>query len=242
MKMKISGLMIVVLAFFLNAFGESLELRFVIHPRLDPVQVATDSMQTPAENDSIRVVRIYGGKICKGKVSSKVVLETLQRVHPDCAMPTDYFFDSAAGTPRIIASNIKPPDSLAFVKPWHIVAVDSLRVGIFSLYTPDYGVKRDLGKGIRFDYDVRQAARKVITELENRCDVLILLTDIPKYAAEGLALELKDRIDWIVSTDYQSTQDTSWGSTRWRSIKNGYTGVLRLDANRNPHWSEVKRP
>ena len=222
---------------------EIIDLNFFIEPRFEAAEI--ESLTTIIENslcDSIKQNNFFAGRILKNAESDSLVLFALESLPCDFASPTDYFFFDTNSNVNILASNIFS-DSISFLEN-AIVETDSFKVGIFSLYTPDFVVKNNINPNVFFEFNVFKIAEKQVNILKEKTDFIILLSNLTKFIDEDIVKNLP--IDAVISFDYQSKRDEIFSNkrTHFYSIltKYGKFGKLRLKYEKGKikkDWEEI---
>lgn len=225
---------------------EYLDLNFFIEPRFDPDDINLINFHLKnVYNDSISQVNILAGRIIKKPVPDSLTINFINYLQPDIAVPTDFHFRYHDVTFDLLMSNVKH-DSIRILEK-HILQTDSMKIGFFSIYTPDWIVKNKLEDHCNFDYDFFELSRKIAHELASQTDFVILLSNLSKYIDEDITRNLP--IDAVISFDYQKSVNTRWnkGKTHFYSIqsRDGFFGRLRLKCDQqriSQNWYEVVFP
>ncbi len=208
---------------------ELLELNFFIEPEFDPIEANfVNFLLRNIKNDSIPQFNIFAGDIIKNSVPDSIVSQFLNFVQPDLAAPIDFLFNDYNIDFSLLMSNVKC-DSVAILDRF-IIEADSMKIGIFSIYTPDWTVKNNLPEFVEFDFEVFNLSKQIASELAAEADFVIMLSNLSKYIDADLIRSLP--IDAAVSFDYQKTQNQKMnnGKTSYFSIltNQGKYGKLRL--------------
>ncbi len=243
MKIKIIVFMIFLIPFMVDSI-EIVDLNFFIEPRFEAAEI--ESLATIIKNslcDSVKQVNFFAGRIMKNAESDSLVLFALNTLPCDFACPTDYFFYDANSNVSLLASNIFS-DSISIFENT-IIEADSFKVGIFSLYSPDFTVKNEINPNVDFEFDVFKVAEKQINILKEKTDFIILLSNLTKFIDEDIVENLP--IDAVISFDYQSKRDEIFSNkrTHFYSVltKYGKFGKLRLKYEKGKikkEWIEEK--
>ena len=117
--------------------------------------------------------------------------------------PNDYLHYFREDKPGfgLLASNIES-DSILIAKNFKL-SNDSLKIGIFTIYTPDIGVKQDYADGVFIDGDVIDESIKQTRELEKSgCNYIIMLTSLSSFVVNYIIKEVE--LDGVVSYDYKT--------------------------------------
>ena len=223
---------------------EIVDLNFFIEPCFEAAEI--ESLATIIENslcDSIKQINFFAGRILKKAESDSLILFALESLPCDFACPTDYFFYYENSNVSLLASNIFS-DSISI---WEnaIIEADSFKIGIFSLYSPDFTVKNNLNPNVDFEFDVFKIAEKQVKILKEKTYFIILLSNLTKFIDEDIVENLP--IDAVISFDYQSKRDELFSNkrTNFYSVltKYGKFGKLRLTYEKgkiNKKWIEEK--
>jgi len=222
---------------------EIIDLNFFIEPRFEAAEI--ESLTTIIENslcDSIKQNNFFAGRILKNAESDSLVLFALESLPCDFVCPTDYFFYNTNSNVSLLASNIFS-DSISILEN-AIIEADSFKVGIFSLYSPDFTVKNEINPKVEFEFDVFEVAEKQVNILKEKTDFIILLSNLTKFIDEDIVKNLP--IDAVISFDYQSKRDEIFSNkrTHFYSIltKYGKFGKLRLKYEKGKikkEWEEI---
>jgi len=200
--------------------------------------------QQSSRSDSIDCYDIFSGRILSRYEGDIFPLAFLNYVNCDIASPTDYLFtiDTSQLDFDLLASNISS-DSLRIL-PFKILKSDSLKVGVFSLYTPDFFVKNEIGSKAKLNYDIFAIARAQTEFLRARTDVVVMISNLSKYIDSDIVNGLP--VDVVLSSDYLQKSDGFLNDrTRFYSIvsNKGEFGKLRLRYSAGTveyNWSEIK--
>ncbi len=225
---------------------EIIDLNFFIEPRFEAAEI--ESLTTIIENslcDSIKQNNFFAGRILKNAESDSLVLFALESLPCDFVCPTDYFFYNTNSNVSLLASNIFS-DSISILEN-AIIEADSFKVGIFSLYSPDFTVKNEINPKVEFEFDVFEVAEKQVNILKEKTDFIILLSNLTKFIDEDIVKNLP--IDAVISFDYQSKRDEIFSNkrTNFYSVltKYGKFGKLRLTYEKGKiksKWEEINLP
>ena len=181
------------------------------------------------DRDSITSIDILSGQILDEKKSDIYLLAFLNSISCDYACPTDYQFSrkNYGMQFKILASNIDC-DTLEIIDN-AIVESDSIKVGIFALYTPDFAVKNDLPEGIDFNPDVFRTAYRQAKVLAISCDYVLMLSNLGKFIDHDIVNNIP--VDVVVSFDYQKKENGYLANkrTRFYSIVSGNKKFGRLE-------------
>jgi hypothetical protein len=198
--------------------------------------------QENAANDSIISYNIFSGRILKKYEGDIFPLAFLNYVYCDLASPTDYYFEVRNNNLNfeILASNITS-DSIAIL-PFKIVETDSMKIGIFSIYTPDFVVKNEISSKVEFNFQVFAVTEAVAEFLASRTDLVIMISNLSRFIDKDI---VKDKaIDIVVSSDYSKSNNSLLNNkTPFYSIisNRGKFGRLRLIYSAGeikPYWYE----
>jgi len=224
---------------------EIIELNFFNQPKFDFFDFDTIENKINTVFDDSISTNIFCGKILDEAESDIFVLAFLNAVGCDVAIPTDYQFRSVNRNLnfQLLASNVKS-DSLIITEEI-IVSTDSLRVGIFSLVSPDFLVKNDIDPNLKFDYDIFEVAERKANELAEKTDFVIMLSNMTRYIDNDITRDLP--VDFVFSFDYQIKEEglLKNGSTYFTSLDSGkgIFGKLRLRFHNNEilySWEELE--
>ncbi len=220
-----------------------LDINFFVDPQFDFENSNLINFQIKnLANDSIPQITILSGDILSGGNADSLVINFLNKVKPNLALPTDYHFEQADIHFPLLATNISSY-SLNMITN-KIIHSDSISVGFLGIYSPDFSVKNDLGAEMNFHtFELIEKYSKVLAE---KVDVVILVSALGKYidadAVKGLP------IDYVLSFDYMNTRaQRFYNRTSFFSIRssNGDFGKLRLiykDGKVSHDWIKTKLP
>jgi len=221
-----------------------IDLNFFVEPHfeydnLNMVNFLIKNIQA----DSIQQVNIFGGKILQKAATDSMIIDFLNSVEPELTSPTDYLFSNQIIDFNLLASNIQS-DSIPIIKN-QIFVTDSIRVGIFAIYTPDFTVKNDLPEHVKFNFEIPDVIEEQVIQLAKQTDVIVMFSDLSKFIDADLMK--KYEIDAVVSFDYQKKRNERLANhkTRWYSIltNKGNYGKLRIKYTGGDYsvsWQEVE--
>ncbi|MCF7912116.1 MAG: hypothetical protein K9M99_06290 [Candidatus Cloacimonetes bacterium] len=209
---------IVLLALFLSlnmiVHADEISLNFFIHPQFEVEDIAGLAAQLQeATMDSVMSINIYAGEIFKPAMADSVILYYLGRLPGMLFSPNDFLHYHQEKYPSfgLLAANIES-DSVTTLKKF-VITVDTLKVGIFSIYTPDWFVKQQYAEGVSLRADVFTVARKQVEKLKAAgCDQIVMLTSLSKYVVDSMASEID--VDSIINFDYAKTKNTMMGKDK----------------------------
>lgn len=209
-------IIIVVFNFVLNA--EILDLNFFTEPHFGNIN-KTDFIKNNTVNDSIKQINIFGGKILKNVSRDSIIIAFLDSVNCDYTSPTDYMFSALDYKINfeILASNIVC-DSIPIITE-AIIETDSIKIGIFSLYTPDFVVKKSINPNAELSMKVFDIAKELTETLADKTDFVIMMSSLSKYIDNEITKDLP--IDAVVSFDYQKKRNEVLDNKR-----TNYFGIL----------------
>ena len=222
-----------------------IEINFFNHPRFDFFDFDTIEEKIKTNFTDSTSTNIFSGRILSETESDIFVLAFLNAVGCHFASPTDYMFKTSNRNLnfRIIASNISS-DSLTIYET-SIIESDSMRVGIFSLYTPDFLVKNDVNPYIEFDYGFFEKAEKLAGELAEQTDFVIMLSNLSRYIDSDITYD--QPIDFVFSFDYQVKNDgllankNTYFATLDSSLGSFGKLILKYHANEIIYsWEEIE--
>ncbi|MCD4828620.1 MAG: hypothetical protein K8R90_04210 [Candidatus Cloacimonetes bacterium] len=195
---------------FLMATLSALRLNVLVHPMLsDSLVSAGDSLLALVADDSAPL-------LCAGRTLARdvradttltpaaadsLVLAALRRAGCLWSAPSDYHW--LVRSDVITACNI----ATAWGTPAFIVLQgDSLRLGVAALYSPDTAVRYPPGPQARYLFDIPTLLPDVVDSLRTRCDLVLLLTNLPRHVLRPLLATLI--VDGIVSFDYMASRSS----------------------------------
>lgn len=225
---------ILILFFIINSnllAVNRIDFNFFVHPRFQTeyYDEINFSIFQATQNDSISQYNIFAGKILNRRDDDSTTVHFLNSVNCDFACPTDYYFSQIDFNPRfdIIAANIS--HNFHFLKSNKIINADSFRVGIFSIYTPDFTVRNDIDSAVTLDFDIQSVIQREVKSLSKQTDVIIMFSNLSKYIDKDLVKDTE--IDAVISFDYQKKKNkTFWNRTEFFSLLSSDKkfGKLRL--------------
>lgn len=228
-----------------SLFAEDyLDINFFIEPRFEHDQInMVNFLVKNIRNDSIRQVNAFAGRLLEYPQSDSLTAMFINALEPEIISPVDYFFYDKSINHNLLISNIES-DSIPIIKN-KIIQCDSFKVGIFSLYTPDFVVKNKIADHVRLDTKVFEIAKKQAKFLEKKTDYVIMLSNLTKYIDNDIVKDIE--VDAVVSFDYQKKRNEllSNRNTNFYSIltKNGNYGKLRLTYHNGKvrgKWKEIE--
>ena len=228
-----------------SLFAEDyLDINFFIEPRFEHNQInMVNFLVKNIRNDSIRQVNAFAGRLLVEPQSDSLIAIFINALEPEIVSPIDYFFFEKAIESELLISNIES-DSIPIIKN-KIIKCDSFKVGIFSIYTPDFVVKNTIAGHAKLDTKVFEIAKEQVKLLAKKTDFVIMLSSLSKYIDNDIVKNLE--VDAVVSFDYQKKRNEllSNRSTNFYSIltKHGNYGKLRLLYHKGKiqgKWKEIE--
>lgn len=191
-------------------FADSINLNFFFDVKIDSVAICSSDSLLFIQNEIQKITNdtlsdqsynFFLGEILEDGCSDSLIVHSLEKLLCDYSCPTDFdftYFPSILDY-KIIGSNINYIyENNAFTKEVFF-ETDSLKIGLLSVYTPDWIVKNRI-ENIEFDYSYNSDLKKRIIEMREKCDKIILLSNYSKYVNEKLSK--KWNVDYIISFDY----------------------------------------
>lgn len=228
-----------------SLFAEDyLDINFFIEPRFEHDQInMVNFLVKNIRNDSIRQVNAFAGRLLEEPQSDSLTAIFINTLGPEIISPVDYFFYDKSINHNLLISNIES-DSIPIIKN-KIIKCDSFKVGIFSIYTPDFVVKNKIAGHAKLDTKVFEIAKKQAEYLAKKTDYVIMFSNVTKYIDNDIVKNLG--IDAVVSFDYQKKRNELLSNriTNFYSIltKNGNYGKLRLKYHNGKIrgiWKEIE--
>jgi len=209
-----------------------LDINFFIEPQFEHEKINMVNFLTKnIKNDSIRQINAFAGKILAKPQSDSLTVNFINALLPEIISPVDFKFTVIDLQTPLLISNIES-DSISIIKT-KIVEADSFKLGLFSIYTPDFAVKNNIADNAKLSTNIFQIAKEQSEYLSAKTDFVIMLSNTGKYIDNDIVHDLN--INCVISFDYQKkTNGTlSNGKTKFFSIltKNGYYGKLRVSYN-----------
>lgn len=241
---KIFWIFCIILSTGIALAKDYLDLNFFIEPKFEHVEMnMVNFLVKNIRNDSIRQVNIFAGRMLALPQSDSLTVAFLNMIKPDLTSPVDYlFYDKNIGF-KLLISNIES-DSIPIIKNT-VIETDSFKVGIFSIYTPDFVVKNKIADHAVFDFDVFDIAWQQTNLLAKHTDYVIMLSNLSKYIDSDIVKELP--VDAVVSFDYQKKNNELLSNhlTIFYSVltNQGNYGKLRLtyrNGKIRENWQEIK--
>jgi len=239
---KIVSLIILCLA--TGLFAQSrLEINIFNHPQFEYEEINfVDFMFKNIKADSVSQINILSGKILSKPQNDSLTVSFLNRINPDIACPTDYYFQNTDDNFNLLSSNVSS-DSIFFMDSI-VVPADSFKVGFLAINSPDNFVKHGKPDHINFDYDMFDITRQKAKQLAQKCDVVVLLSNMGKYVDRSMIAETE--VDFVLSFDYQKKRNETFKSgQKFYSIitQKGKYGKLVLDYRHgklNTDWQQIE--
>ena len=227
-----------------TSVGEYIDINFFIEPRFDHEQIYMINFLTKnIRNDTIKQVNAFAGRILAEPQSDSLSALFINTLKPEIISPVDYFFFEKDLESDLLISNIES-DSIPIIKN-KIIKCDSFKVGIFSIYTPDFMVKNKIADHAKMNTDIFDIAREQTEFLEKQTDYIIMLSNVTKYLDNDIIKNLD--VDAVVSFDYQKKRNELLSNqhTNFYSIltKNGNYGKLSLiyhNGKVKEKWEEIE--
>lgn len=235
---------LVLLTLVAGLFAQSrLEINIFNDPQFSYEEVNfVDFMFKNIKADSVSQINILAGRVLGKPQNDSLTVSFLNRIKPDIACPTDYYFENKEDNFNLLSSNVSS-DSVFFMDSV-VVPADSFKVGFFAINTPDNFVKHGKPKHIEFDYGMFEITKQKAYQLSKKCDVVILLSNMGKYADSSMIEGTE--VDYVLSFDYQKKRNETFKSgQKFYSIisKNGKYGKLVLDYRHgklSSDWQQIE--
>ena len=243
--MKKIIMLIVVLLMLGSLFAEDyLDINFFIEPMFEHEQIyMVNFLVKNIRNDSIRQVNAFAGRLLAEPQSDSLTAFFINTVRPEIISPVDYFFYEKELYCDLLISNIVS-DSIPIIKN-KIIKCDSFKVGVFTIYTPDFMVKNNIADHAKMDTKVFIIAKEQAEYLAEKTDYVIMLSNVAKYIDNDIVKNLQ--VNAVMSFDYQKKNNEllSNRTTNFYSIltKNGKYGKLRLEYHNGKvqeKWEEIE--
>jgi len=237
-------LSLLLLSMFAGLFAQSrLEINIFNEPQFKYEEINfVDFMFKNNKAVSVAQINILSGKILSKPQKDSLTVSFLNRIKPDIACPADYYYKNTDDNFNLLSSNVSS-DSVFFMNTI-VVPADSFKVGFLAINSPDNFVKHGKPEHINFDYSMFEITKQVSKQLAQKCDVVILLSNMGKYVdksmIEGTA------VDFVLSFDYQKKRNETFKSgQKFYSIisKKGKYGKLILDYRHgklNSDWQQIE--
>jgi hypothetical protein len=209
---------ILVLALFLSlnmiVHTDEISINFFIHPQfeVDAMDVLAGQLQE-VTIDSVMSINVYAGEIFRPALADSAILDNLGRLPGMLFSPNDFLHHYQERFPSfgLLAANIES-DSVTTLKKF-VIKVDTLKVGIFSIYTPDWFVKQNYAEGVEIKADVFAVAKQQVSKLKaSGCQYIVMVTSLSKYVVNSMAMEIG--VDSIINFDYARTKNTLMGKDK----------------------------
>ena len=241
---KFIGVIFIISIFVLLPAEDYLDLNFFIEPKFEfKYTNFINFLIKNIRNDSIRQVNIFAGRILEKPQSDSLTVEFLNTIKPSLTSPVDYLFYEKNLNFKLLISNIES-DSIPIIKN-EIIRTDSMKVGIFAIYTPDFVVKNNIADHAKFDFDVFDIAKEQAEYLTKKTDYVIMLSNLSNYIDNDIVQDIP--VDVVVSFDYQKKSNELFSNllTMFYSIltNQGYYGKLRLvymNGRIRESWKEIE--
>ncbi|MFO7896710.1 MAG: hypothetical protein R6U84_07245 [Candidatus Cloacimonadales bacterium] len=207
--------------------ADYIDINLFVDPKfeLEELNLVNFQLKNLANNDSITQKTFLSGEIFRQPLSDSLFIASLNRLNPDFVLPTDFTFSGKDQEFNILATNLKS-DSLEIITNT-IIRSDSISVGIFSVYSPDFAVKNKLAAEL--DFATFHLIEQYSAALAEEVDLVILLSGLGKYIDRQAVKDLP--IDFVLSFDYMKKKPELMNSkTNFYSLisSEGSFGKLRL--------------
>jgi len=213
--MKNVSLLIFITFLSLNLLAE-IRINVIMNPIFSSTAGLTRIHEVVGDSLESHALILCGDVVSQNnsKATSKGILK---QIDPDVLIPTDFDFYRHSFGEKILASNIICKDSLGLI-PEFIIRKDSISVGIFSVYTPDYLVKEKNLPDISMDYRIKKMIRDKAESLSKTCNKIILFSFLSQIIDQEMVKDTP--IDAVVSLDYFKAKDTQVnnGKTKYFSF------------------------
>ncbi|MCD4795687.1 MAG: hypothetical protein K8R49_00750 [Candidatus Cloacimonetes bacterium] len=243
--MKKLIVIVFIIGFAAGSFAEDyLDMNFFIEPKynFDKTNLINFHVKN-IRNDSIRQVNIFAGRILEKPRSDSMTVSFLNAIQPHLSSPVDYLYYEKDVEFKLLISNIES-DSIPIIKN-EIIKTDSMKIGIFSIYTPDFVVKNNIAAHSEFDFNVFEIAKEQAEYLAKRTDYVIMLSSLSKYIDNDVVKNIP--VDAVISFDYQKKTNSVLSNhlTKFYSIltNQGRYGKLRLiykNGKIKKKWQEIE--
>jgi hypothetical protein len=223
---KTLSLLLIIISFQLVA-ADYIDINLFVDPKfeVEELNLVNFQLKNLASNDSIIQKTFLSGDIFRQPVSDSLFIASLNLLEPDFVLPTDFTFSGKNQKFSILGTNLKS-DSLKIVTNT-IIRSDSISVGVFSIYSPDFAVKNKLQAQV--DFKTFDLIKQYSQALAEEVDVVILLSSLGKYIDRQAVKNLP--IDFVLSFDYMKKRaELMNGQTNFYSLisSDGSFGKLRL--------------
>jgi 2',3'-cyclic-nucleotide 2'-phosphodiesterase (5'-nucleotidase family) len=229
------------------SISKVVNLHFFIEPKfqLEAVEKINSSIKKHTHNDSIQAYHFFCGTILNKKHSDEHLIRFLNTLDCDFASPVDYQFTANQNIQnfKLISSNIQ--SSALKINQYELILLDSLKIGIITINSPDQFVKNKIDGKAVLDYDFFEKTQKIAKELQKKTNFIILLSNLSKEIDEDLTQNVP--VDVVISFDYQSRPNGKLSNkrTQWYSSKAniGTMGTLQVQYEKGKvthKWFEKK--
>jgi len=237
-------LSLILLSLAVGLFAQSrLEINIFNDPQFKYEEVNfVDFMFKNIKADSVSQINILSGKILSKPQNDSLTVSFLNRIKPDIACPTDYYFTKTDENFNLLSSNVSS-DSVFFMDSI-VVPADSFKVGFFAINSPDEFVKHGRPGHINFDYAMFEITKQKAKQLSQKCDVVVLLSNMGKFVDKSMIAGTE--VDFVLSFDYQKKRNETFKSgQKFYSIisKMGKYGKLVLDYRHgklSSDWQQIE--
>lgn len=228
----------------LNALDE-IDLNFVNEPQFTNLESDIKKLNTVLSAQKNAHLNIFAGKIIKQNHSDSLLIDTLNKLKCNLAVPVDFTFEKPKLKPKfkILSSNISA-SNLNIYKTYTI-KTDSMKIALIAVYTPDVLVYGKISSNAKFDYDFFKKIRNKANELKKKgVDKIILVSNLSKTIDKKITMNTP--IDAVLSFDYKK-RDSGWLSKNVKfysvlSYKRKF-GKLKIIYNKGKiklRWATVK--
>lgn len=219
---------------------QNVQLQVINYPEFN--ELSADSLNKQiSRTDSLLQINFLTGNLFKQNPGDSTLAVYYDSLNFHYFMPTDYSFNYWADSLyfQILASNIEA-DSVVVLENL-VVHADSMQVGIFGIYSPDYMVLNQVNSNVNFDYDVFEVAKKQAQKLQD-CNIIIMFSNLGKYIDSDIVQNLP--VDGVISFDYREQRDELFrnGRTYFYSVNGNQIGQLTLvykNGKISKKWREI---
>lgn len=205
---------------------QNIELQVLNYPEfetLEPDSLNAIFMRT----DSLLQINFLTGGLFRNTPSDSTLVFYYNSLNFHYYIPTDYGFKYHPDSLyfQIMAANIKT--NILNTVENIVVKADSMKVGIFALYSPDYMVLNEVNSKVKFNYDIFKVAEQQ-TEILSSCDYIIMFSNLTKFIDEDIVSKLP--INAVISFDYREQRDELLNNrkTYFYSVVGKEIGRLKL--------------
>lgn len=228
----------------LSAF-DKIDLNFINEPRLTNLETSIKKLNTVLSAQKNDHINIFTGRIIKQNHSDSLLIDVLNKLKCNLAVPVDFTFDKPKLKPKfkILASNISA--SNLNIYNTYTIKSDSMKIALIAVYTPDILVYGKLSSNAKFNYGFFKKVRATAIKLKKKgVDKIILISNLSKSIDKEITIDTP--IDAVLSFDYKKrksgwlNKNVKFYSVLSHKRKFGQLKIIYNNGKIKLRWATVK--